>query len=220
VPRTLWPAKFDDLPAWNDHQIIQKKIRNLPDAADAIQQTWQNPDGKSPRGKPTINDELSYEGKGDRHTEHDTIEPHLGAFLGGGYGTTGEKPGSKLGQYFRGRFDPTEHTSADNLKYLLEIIDTHITFWKMVPNRSIFSNLHRDFRGLAWQGSEYVLGTNKSRKKIVADLPAGTWTVKRYDIINKKARTLSEAARGRFSFEAPNRRAVMFHFKKAGVTSP
>ncbi len=214
VPSTLWPAKFDELVAWNDHQIIQKKIRNLPDAADAIQYTWRNPSGKGPRNKPTINDELSYEGKGDRHTEHDTIESHLGAFLGGGYGTTGEKPGNKLGQYFMGRFNPAEHTSADNLKYLRKTIDKNITFWKMAPETGIFSNLHPGFRGLAWAGHEYVLGTNKAHKQIVANLPGGTWTVKRYDIISKEEETLSETARGRFKFDAPDSRAVMFHFKK------
>jgi hypothetical protein len=214
VPRTLWPAKFDQLPPWNDHQIIQKKIRDLPDAADAIQQTWQNAEGKGPRTKPTVNDELSYEGKGDKHTEHDTIESHLGAFLGGGYGTTGEKPGNKLGQYFRGRFNPAEHTSADNLKYLREVINENITFWKMVPDLSIFSSLDRDFRGLAWPGHEYVLGTNKSRRGIVANLPAGNWTVKRYDIIDKKERILGQNARGRFTFDAADSRAVMFHFKR------
>jgi len=214
VPSTLWPAKFDELVAWNDHQIIQKKIRNLPDAADAIQYTWRNPSGKGPRNKPTINDELSYEGKGDRHTEHDTIESHLGAFLGAGYGTTGEKPGNKLGQYFMGRFNPAEHTSADNLKYLRETINKNITFWKMAPETGIFSNLRPGFRGLAWTGHEYVLGTNKTRKQIVANLPGGTWTVKRYDIISKGEETLSETARGNFLFDAPDSRAVMFHFKK------
>jgi len=212
--RTGWPAKFDDLPPWNDHQIIQKKLRNLPDAADAIQNTWQNSEGKSPRNKPTVNDELSYEGKGDKHTEHDTIESHLGAFLGGGYGTTGEKPGSKLGQYFRGLFNPAEHTSADNLKYLREVIDNHITFWKMAPDRSIFSNLDPDFRGLAWHGREYVLGTNKSQKKIIANLPKGNWLVKSYDIINKNTKTISGNAHGSLTFDAPGSRAVMFHFKR------
>ncbi|OHB75305.1 MAG: hypothetical protein A2Z25_13000 [Planctomycetes bacterium RBG_16_55_9] len=212
--RTGWPGKFDELPDWNDHQIIQKKIRNLPDSADAIQRTWQNPGGKGPRNKPTVNDELSYEGKGDKHTEQDTIESHLGAFLGGGYGTTGEKPANKLGQYFRGRFNPDEHTSADNLKYLREMIDKHVTFWKMAPDVSIFSNLHEDFRGLAWPGREYVLGTNKQHKEIVANLPPGDWTVKRFDIISKKEQTLSEDAQGRFTFDALNSRAVMFHFKK------
>jgi len=214
VPRTMWPAKFDELAPWNDHQIIQKKIRNLPDAADAIQYTWRNPDGKGPRNKPTINDELSYEGKGDKHTEQDTIESHLGAFLGGGYGTTGEKLGNKLGQYFMGCFNPAEHTAADNLKYLREIIDKDVTFWKMAPETGIFSNLHPGFRGLAWAGHEYVLGTYKAHKRIVANLPAGTWTVKRYDIISKEEETLSETARGSFIFDAPDSRAVMFHFKR------
>ena len=214
VPRTLWPAKFDELEGWNDHQIIQKKIRNLPDAADAIQYTWRNPAGKGPRNKPTINDELSYEGKGDKHTEHDTIESHLGAFLGGGYGTTGEKPGNKLGQYFKGCFNPEEHRAADNLKYLREIIDNHVTFWKMAPDTGIFSNLHPDFRGLAWADHEYVLGTNKAHKEIVANLPGGTWTIKRYNLISKKEKNMSKAARGSFTFDAPGSRAVMFHFKK------
>jgi len=213
TPHTLWSANFDALPPWNDHMIIQKKIRKLPDAADVIQQTRQKPDG-SMRNMPTVNDELSYEGKGDKHTEKDTIESHFGAFLGGGYGTTGEKPGNKLGQYFRGRFDPSEHTSADNLKYLREVIDGNITFWKMTPDLSIFSNLNADFRGLAWPGHEYVLGTNKAHKDIEADLPAGTWTVTRYDIINKTEKTLSRAARGKFTFDAPKSRAVLFHFKK------
>ena len=212
--RTGWPGKFDELPAWNDHQIIQKKIRNLPDSADAIRQTWENPGGKDPRNKPTVNDELSYEGQGDKHSEHDTIESHLGAFLGGGYATTGEKPANKLGQYFRGRFDPAEHTCADNLKYLREVIDANVTFWRMSPGSGIFSNLDADSRGLAWDGREYVLGTNKARKGIVADLPQGAWTIKRYDIIRKEEKTLSENAQGRFTFDAPDSRAVMFHFKK------
>ena len=220
-PRTLWAKKFDELQPWNDHQIIQKKIRNLSDSADVIQYTWQNPDGKSPHNKPTVNDELSYQGKGDKHTEYDTIEAHLGVFLGGGYGTTGEKPGSKLGQYFRGCFNPNEHTAADNLKFLRQIIDNNITFWKMATDRSIFSNLHPDFRGLSWPGHEYVLGTKKQHKNIIANLPAGTWTVKRYDIIKKKSDIVSKTAHGNpmdslrsFRFESPDSRAVLFHFKK------
>jgi hypothetical protein len=84
----------------------------------------------------------------------------------------------------------------------------------MAPDRSIFSNLHPDFRGLAWHRQEYVLGTNKPHKKIVANLPAGTWTVRRYDIINKKTETVSETAHGSYTFDAPKSRAVLFHFKK------
>jgi len=118
-----------------------------------------------------------------------------------------------LGQYFKGCFNPAEHTAADNLKYLREIIDSHITFWEMVPDRSIFSNLHPDFRGLSRPGREYVLGTNKPNKNIIANLPAGTWTVKRCDIIKKRTEIVSETARGSFRFESPDSRAVLFHFK-------
>jgi hypothetical protein len=213
TPRTLWSAKFDELPGWNDHMIIQKKIRNLPDAADVIQQTRQKSGGRT-RNMPTVNDELSYEGKGDKHTEHDTIESHLGAFLGGGYGTTGEKPGNKLGQYFKGCFNPAEHTSADNLKYLRKIINRNVKFWKMSPGTAIFSNMHPGFRGLAWPGHEYVLGTNKAQSDIVANLPDGIWTITCYDIISKKQMVLSKTARGRFKFDAPKSRAIMFHFRK------
>ena len=212
--RTGWPAGFDELPAWNDHQIIQRKIRNLSDSADAIQQTWENPGGKGPRNKPTVNDELSYEGEGDKHSEQDTIESHLGAFLGGGYASTGEKPANKLGQYFRGCFNPAEHTSVDNIGYLRETIDANVTFWRMSPGLGIFSNLDAGSRGLAWEGHEYVLGTNKAHKGIVADLPDGTWTVRCYDIIRKEEQTLSLNAQGRFSFDAPDSRAVLFHFRK------
>ena len=84
----------------------------------------------------------------------------------------------------------------------------------MARDRSIFSNLHPDFRGLAWPGREYVLGTNKPHKNIVANLPAGTWMIRRYDIINKKTKTISKTARNSYTFDAPNSRAVLFHFKK------
>ncbi len=214
TPSVLWSTKFDDLPPWNDHQIVQNKIRNLPQAADVMQFTWRNPKGKRPRNKPTINDELSYQGRGDRHTEGDTIESHLGAFLGGGYATTGEKPASKEGQYFGGNFDPSEHTAADNLQCLREVIDTHTTFWKMSPDTSIFSKLDPDFRGISWPGHEYVLGTNKARRGIIANLPPGKWTLSVYDVVARKTVTIRPAA-GRFTFDSPDSRAVLFHFQKS-----
>ncbi len=214
TPRKLWAQEYDRLPPWYDHQIIQKKIRTLAPAADVLQQTRENPIGKGPRNKPTINDELSYEGKGDKHTEQDTIESHLGIFLGGGYGSTGEKPGNKEGQYFRGKFNPEEHSSADNLKWLREVIDENITFWKMAPDHSIFTNLYGSFRAMAWPNHEYVLGTNKKHDNITAQLPAGTWTVTRYDVINKKEKILIQNAEGKFTFNTPKGRAMLFYFKK------
>ncbi len=165
---------------------------------------------------PVVNDELSYEGKGDQHSEQDTIESHLGAFLGGGYASTGEKPGSKLGQYFRGKFDPWEHASADNLAWLRQQIDDHISFWKMKPDPGIFSNCADGFRSLVWPGHEYVLGTNAVRREIVAELPEGSWVVTRYDVVAQTVETLHEAAQGRLVFDAPDCRAVLFHFRRAG----
>lgn len=214
TPHILWSSKFDQLPPWNDHQIIQKKLRSLAAAADVIQTVWQNPGSKKPRYKPTINDELSYQGAGDHHNEGDTIEALLGAFLGGGYGTTGSKPASKRGQYFRGRFNPKVHTAADNLKWFREIVDSQITFWKMAPDHIIFSNLPEGARGMAWPGHEYVLGTDRAHQQIVAQLPAGQWAVHRYDIIAEKQSLLTERATGRFVFNAPDSRAALFFFEK------
>ena len=226
-----WPADLDSQPAWNDHLIIQKKLKTIPAAADFLREDHASPSG----GRPVINDELAYEGAGDRYTEEDVVESHLGAFLGGAYGSTGFKsstgrpgaplpanvsvgadglkPGEKLGQYFAGNFDAAEHTSADNLNFLRATIDAKITFWKMAPDESLFENLYADFRGLAWPGHEYVLGTNKARESLVAELPPGQWSVTRYDVMAKSATVLSMAATGRFTFAAPDSRAVLFHFK-------
>jgi hypothetical protein len=213
----LVPEVFDKGIDWHTHQIIQKKQKTIPVAADTIDTVWKN-GGKQPRNKPTINDELSYQGEGDKHTEEDTIESHLGAFLGGGYGSTGWKSANKIGHYFAGKFDPAEHTSADNLKFLRETINRNVSFWKMSPDLSIFANLDPDYRGLAWSGNEYILGTGKAREGIVANLPAGQWDVVQYNIITKEAKPLGRAVSGKYTFAAPESRAVIFHFKKSGNT--
>lgn len=189
-------------------------MRHLAAAADVIQTVWQNPEGRKPRYKPTVNDELSYQGAGDHHNEGDTIEAMLGAFLGGGYGTTGSKPASKRGQYFRGRFNPEIHSAADNLQWFRQLVDARITFWKMAPDTSIFSNLPAGARGMAWPGHEYVLGTNKAGAHLVAHLPTGAWTVARYDLITKQETILSRQASGEFVFDAPASRAMLFHFTR------
>jgi hypothetical protein len=213
TPNVLWSARFDALPPWFDHQIIQKKLRRLGPSADVIQSVWKS-DGDKPRNKPTVNDELSYQGAGDKHSRDDTLEAHLGAFLGGGYGTTGYKTGHKTGHYFWGAFDPAEHTAADHLRWLRSVIDANVTFWRMAPDRGPFANLDPGFRAMSWPGREYVLGTNTARKDLVAELPPGTWTVTRHDVIAKESVMLSTSAAGRFTFDAPASRAVLFHFKK------
>ncbi|HEX8203950.1 MAG TPA: hypothetical protein VF590_25975, partial [Isosphaeraceae bacterium] len=206
---STWPAGFDDLPAWHDHIIIQHKLRDLSDASDTIRRAR-----RGPRAEPVLDDELSYQGAGDKHSEADTIEAHLGVFLGGGYGTTGWKTGEKLGHYFWGGFDPAEHSAADALAFLRRVIDVHITFWRLEPSEGIFEGLDPGFRVLAWPGREYVLGTDQPRRRLVAVLPRGRWAVARHDVIAQTSAILAESASGRFEFDAPASRAVLFHFQK------
>jgi hypothetical protein len=123
----------------------------------------------------------------------------------------------KTGQYFAGNFDPAGHTSADNLAWGRQMIDRHIGFWNMAPvalASSIFSNASPEFGAMQWEGREYVLGTDAAHKGIVARLPAGKWTVRRFDWIARTEATLATAASGEFTFDAPDSRAVLFHFKR------
>lgn len=205
-----WKTELNSSPAWNDHYILQAKIKTIGAAADNMAQNHARGGGD----RPGVNDELGYEGAGDQFSEEDVIEGHLGVFLGGGYGSTGEKRGAKLGQYFWGRFDPSEHQAADNLQWLREKIDSGIAFWKMAPGASVFPGLDPGSRALAWPGREIVLGTRQAQAGIIADLPEGAWTVTRHDVIRKETAVLARNAAGRFSFDAPASRAVLFHFKK------
>jgi len=214
-----WYRELNTDPSWNDHIKLQKKIKKLHIAADFLARNYWI----GGADKPVVDDELAYEGKGDGWSEQDVIEAHLGAFLGGGYGTTGHKPASKKGHYFHGDFKASEHKSADNLLWLRQAIDKNITFWRMSPVRdsdtsdttaSIFENIHQDFRAMEWPGHEYVLGTNRAHKGVRAKLPAGKWPVTCYEIINKHEKLLSSDATGTFVFDAPKSRAVLLHFKK------
>ncbi len=67
---------------------------------------------------------------------------------------------------------------------------------------------------MARPGHEYVLGTNRARSQVGADLPAGAWRVTRYDAIDQEREVLSTGASGRFTFDAPDSRAVLFHFRE------
>ncbi len=172
-----------------------------------------------------IDDELAYEGKGDGWREADVIESHLGAFIGGGYGTTGHKPASKKGHYFHGDFHASEHKAADNLKWFRAQIDGNITFWKMHPaedndrkdlKAAIFAGIHPDFRAMQWAGREYLLATNRPKDQVRAELPAGKWQVRRYELMNMDILEITAATQGRFIFDAPDSRAVLFHFKRTG----
>ncbi len=208
----VWPKELNAPPAWNDHVIIQNKIRTLTRSADAIAASHAAGGGD----KPVINDELGYEGKGDKFTRDDVIEGHLGAFLGGGYGTTGHKPASKKGHYFWGGFKPGEHTAAPHLTWLRKTINRHVTFWKMQPidPADVFRGAGENCRAMAWPGREYVLGTREHHKGFAAKLPPGTWEVRRFDVIAMRETVLAHEASGRLTFDAPASRAVLFHFKR------
>lgn len=208
-----WNTELNTDPSWNDHVIVQYKLKDLSRAADIINNNHHN--GGS--DKPVINDELAYEGEGDGWSEGDVIEAHLGAFLGGGYGTTGYKPASKKGHYFWGNFNASEHKSADNLLWLRQKIDSNITFWKHEPvalSSSIFGGVNSEFRVMQWENYEYILGTDESCTGIKANLPPGTWEVKRFDVIAKAETLLTSNASGVYKFDAPSSRAVLFFFKK------
>lgn len=70
---------------------------------------------------------------------------------------------------------------------------------------------------MAWPGQEYVLGTNKARAGLAAELPPGRWTVRRFDAIGKEAVVLATGAEGRFRFDAPPSRAALFHFRRVAA---
>jgi hypothetical protein len=208
-----WETGLNMNPPWNDHIVYQDKIKSLGTAADMIKKNYSL--GGS--NKPAVNDELSYQGAGDGHSEADTIEAHFGAFLGAGYGTTGYKSGTKLGQYFAGNFNASTHSSADNLLFMRQKIDSEITFWRMVPTGS--SVLSGGVRSLGWEGNEYVTGTNKG-VTVTANLPSGSWTIKVWDIFAKSEKIVSTNATGRVTIAAPSSRAGLIHAKRNGSSPP
>jgi len=200
-------------PAWLDHVIVQGKIKTLAKAADFIAANHR----LGGAAMPVIDDELGYQGEGDGFSLGDVVEGHLGALVGGGYGTTGMKPAAKKGQYFWGRFDPAEHTAAACLAWLRKAIQENVTFWKMqpvAPAESIFPDAPAGCRAMAWPGQEYVLGTSAAQADIQVRLPPGVWRVKRFDAIARQEADLGELAGGGHKFDAPASRAVLLHFKK------
>jgi len=214
-----WSPSLNVEPAWNDHVTLQKKIKTMPVAADFVARNYKI----GGADKPVIDDELAYEGKGDGWSEADVIEAHLGAFLGGGYGTTGHKPARKRGHYFFGNFKASEHKSADNLQWFRRLVDRRITFWRMAPLEPAqdgrlgpFENVHPDFRALAWPGHEYVLGTNRPWTAIRVSPGPGRWELWCYDLLAKRRRLVAGGISGSVSFDAPRSRAALFHLKKTG----
>lgn len=211
-----WDARLNTATPWHDHVILQDKLKDLSMAADVTEKNyWIG--GRV----PVINDELAYEGAGDGWLESDVLEAMVGAFTGGGYGTTGHKPAGKQGHYFMGRFREEEHRAADNLAWMRAQIDDHISYWRMHPaffvngsRLSVFVNLPLTFRALEWAGEEYVLTSGGPAAGVEADLPAGTWRVTLFDVAAMKRTILADAARGELTFDVPDSRASFVHFKR------
>ncbi|HPF02025.1 MAG TPA: DUF5060 domain-containing protein [Bacteroidales bacterium] len=202
-------------PSWFDHVILQSKLKKSDQSADHIEINFII----GGENKPVIDDELAYEGKGDGWTEEDVVEAFLGAFAGGGYGSTGHKPANKEGHYFSGNFKPEEHRSADNLLWFREVIDNDIRFWKMEPVPVVSSdNIFMEkfdsrLRILGLKGEEYVLA-GSFQARVTAILPEGSWMISSYDLISMQKKVLSEKAEGRFEIDFSSSRAQMFHLKK------
>ena len=205
---------------WNDHTVIQNKIKYIWLAADKIDLNYYKGGNR-----PVINDELAYEGEGDGWLEEDVLEAFLGAFLGGGYGSTGHKSGQKLGQYFAGNFDAAEHSVSDNLGWFRHQIDAGTEFWKMQPATifytrkdgialDIFRNVDYDFRVLRESGNAYVLGAAGPSQASSPSSPQGSWEVTLYDLVRKTSASLGVSVRGAFTFDLPDSRAVFVLLKR------
>jgi len=215
-----WDVRLNADPPWNDHIIIQNKIKYLWLAADKINLNYYKGDKK-----PVINDELAYEGAGDGWLEGDVLEAFLGAFLGGGYGSTGYKSGHKLGQYFGGNFNAANHKASDNLRWLRQQIEADIEFWEMEPFTIFFSrkdgtamgmlrNVDYEFRMMQNGNDAFVVASSGPHQGVVAQLPGGMWDIKIYDLVNMNAGMIGEGISGTFEFDIPGSRAVFLHMKK------
>ena len=211
--------------AWHSHTIRQGKLplhlADLAACADAMLQDW-NDGGR----KPGINDENGYDP--GESSEAEVLEGILGSFAGGGYGSTGHKTGSRQGGYFWGfrsqGWTIAQHPSADNLGWMRARIEQHLAFWRLSPRgapaASIFANAPGGFRVLAADGAQYVLCSNSAASGIVANLPDGTWSVRRCDVAAKSDVQLAAAAKGAYVFATPASRACMTIFTRTDTAAP
>ncbi|NDP21026.1 MAG: DUF5060 domain-containing protein [Paludibacter sp.] len=213
---TGWNTALNTTPAWNDHKIAQLKTKDLSDAAANTILNYN----RTPIGMPSINDENGYEGAGDVYTKEDVIEGVLGSFSGGGFGSTAYKPAKGTGQYYNGNFNATEHSASAYLKWLADAINANIEFWKLQPvvnSSSIFPAASTEFKVLQQTGTQFAIFTDAAAN-ITANLPAGTWTLKQINAIDKTITTTNNLS-GNYSFSAPNSRACINYFYLANASS-
>lgn len=199
---------------WFDHLILQRKTTRLHSSFNFMMENQRPGDPM-----PLINDEVSYQGAGDGHSELDSLEAIVGAFVGGGYSSTGYKPGQAEGQYVWGEFDAGEHTAADNLLWLRNHIDQHIEFWNMTPAApadSIFDAPDWAKIGtLEAPGKQYILGTRGRAGTPVAQLPPGEWSIEEWDIVRKRRTILASNHTGDYEVTASQHGAALYVFTRA-----
>lgn len=198
---------------WNTHAIRQGKFTELGESADAIVEDYRLSDGK-----PVINDEAGYDP--GESTTPDVMESMLGTFLGGGYGTTGHKTGSKTGGYFWGHRAVgetlAEHPSIPLLGFMKRAIEANLEFGRLSPagaaEGTIFGGAPAGSRVLADAGRQYVLGTSAAASGVEARLPPGRWKVMQFDLLDTSEEVLASDAEGSFRFSTPASRAAMTLF--------
>lgn len=196
---------------WHDHGIIQWKLKTIAKAADVA---VQNHDRAG--HLPVTNDENAYQGEGDKFSHGDTVEGCLGTILGGGYPTTGEKHGNKLGQYFWGGFDADVHTAAKNLGFIRRYMDEAVRFWSLAPMPAEESpvKLADGWRILGDSESEYLIGTNGAAA-IQWTVPAGeTWRIVVIDAMAMKKDVAAERATGPVMITTAPSRAGLVHLRR------
>ena len=57
-------------------------------------------------------------------------------------------------------------------------------------------------------------GTNRTAQRVRIKLPDGDWRITQVDLMAMTTTTLADRARGTFSFDLPDSRAVLTHFKR------
>lgn len=209
-----WERGLNSDPPWYTHMAPWSKETTIAAAADDVIEQRR-------RGArlPIVNDEQSYQGEGDGHSEEDNVAAHVGALVGGAYASGGEKPGWGRGQYRNGDFDADTHSAADNLAWVAGQVNEHVQFWRLRPLDDVdgVDGLEDSDRVLGQPGREYVIATGGARD-LQIDLPAGQWTVRRLDAMAMTDEVVEEGASGSLQVATADSVAGLLHL--ARTSSP
>lgn len=205
-----WKPALNTTPAWHDHAITQLKNYTLAGQARHLRRNF----ALAGSDRPVFNDEAAYEGAGDRVSEVQAITALLGVFAGGGYPSTGYKNAKPIGQYFWGHFDPAEHTSADNLRWLRTQIDT-LPFWRLSPQPDLapFTAAPPGSVVLAEPDWHYLLFTPAGpASEFTLTLPtATTWHHTRWDPLAQTATEQPTITGGTLTLAVPASSGPLVH---------